>query len=104
METLPTYSNVIITPTGANLLKATTLAVMLTMNPATPSPVYAFTSLPLSSQIYPWELETKASGSSAPLAAERDSSDYSNLYIKPISVRRYKIKARVRSIRKGTIH
>lgn len=101
METLPTYSSVAINPVNVNFLRSTTMAVLLSINPAN-KPLQASCAMSLSSQIYSWEVETGTTAIPSPTTSELN--DFYSLYIKPIPVRRYKIKVRVRSLRKGVVH
>ncbi len=82
MDNLLTHSGLIISQPGGNPL-------LKTVAP--------------SSQIYEWERQLPALQNQMP-EAEVPTPDFSDLYIKPVPVRRYKIKARVRSVRKGTIY
>ena len=100
MEPTQTYSAIITTSPGNNLLKTSSLVFLLAVNPAK-LPAYP-TVMSLASQIHPWEEQLHRSQSSIPVASTPNEG-LSDIYVKPAPVRRYKVKARVRSIRRGTI-
>lgn len=100
MEPTQTYSAIITTSPGNTLLRTSSLVVLLAINPATmfaQSPIMS-----LANQIHPWEEQLHRNQSSTPVAST-PSEGISDIYVKPAPVRRYKVKARVRSIRRGII-
>lgn len=101
METAQTYSNLFISQPGHPSLKTSAMVVLLAINPSE-MPVKAAASAVPSSQLHAWEQQLPGQRSALP-TTEPDYRDSSDLYMKPAAVRRYTVKGRVRSIRKGSI-
>ena len=103
METLLTHSGFIINQPGNPLLKTSAFVVVMALNPVLYLPVQSVVSAVPSSQVYAWERQLPTN-SPSPASNDSDYHDPSDIFMKPAPVRRYKVKGRIRSVRKGIIH
>ena len=102
METLLTHSGFTISQPGSPLRKTSAFIVLVALN-TTHLPVQPTSSIVPSSQLYAWERQLLNSGR-LPILEDSSYHDPSDIFMKPTPVRRYKVKGRVRLIRKGVVH
>lgn len=103
METLLTHSGFIINQPGSSLKNTSAFIFLVALNTTQYLPVQPTNSIVPSSQIYAWERQLPNSGR-LPIPEDSGYHDPSDIFMKPTPVRRYKVKGRIRSVRKGVVH